>query len=98
MTDANNHTTVFSSLDNAKDSIDFTSWDFTGLTPEWTLENSNKRLCLKIPFSDAEVNDGTMLAFHNKVADGTYEPTITINHNYLERGEDSKYVINDYEI
>tara|TARA_R110000851_G_scaffold332327_1_gene508119 strand:- start:65 stop:448 length:384 start_codon:yes stop_codon:yes gene_type:complete len=90
--------TVFSSVDNAKSLINMANWDFTGLTPEWTLENSNKRLCVKIPFTDAEASGDEMLAFHNSVSSGDFEATITISHNHLVRDEDTKYVINDFEV
>ena len=80
-------------VDAAKAKFDFSDIDFTGLTPEWTLEDGNKTLVLKVPFTDLTA----MSAFH-----------VNMKDNWITRSADStqvmnfsisnKYVINDNEI
>ena len=54
---------VFEDVNDAKTIIDFDEFDFTGLSPEWTLENDDRTLVLKVPFTDAQAHV-EMKTFH----------------------------------
>ena len=89
---------VFDDVDEAKTIIDFDEFDFTGLSPEWTLENSDRTLVLKVPFTDAQAHV-EMKAFHENVKD-TWTVTGSIDGSTLTEilQPDNKYVIGDTEI
>lgn len=102
---------AFNDTDHAKTILDFSQVDFTGLTPEWTLENSNKTLCLKVPFSDAQAlvpgtqqQADTIKAFHTNMKDtwkvGIADATDSTLNGYggMIDNIDNKYVISDSEI
>ena len=57
-------TTTFTDVDDAKSKFSFADWDFTGRTPQYTLEDSNTTLAVTISFTDAE-SHVEMKAFHN---------------------------------
>ena len=83
-------------VDQAKARFDFSAIDFTGLSPEWTLEDSNQTLVLKVPFTDAQAHTD-MKVFHNNMKDTwiitTADSTLVDIPNIS-----NKYVINDIEL
>jgi hypothetical protein len=89
---------TFDDVDSAKGMMDFSECDFTGLSPEWTLENDDKTLVLKVPFTDAQAHV-EMKAFHENVKD-TWTVTGSIDGSTLTEilQPDNKYVIGDTEI
>ena len=57
---------TFDDVDAAKGMMDFSEWDFTGLSPVYTLEDSDTTLVVTIDFgTDLSAQD----AFHNNVKD-----------------------------
>lgn len=82
-------------VDQAKAKFDFSDIDFTGLSPEWTLEDSNQTLVLKVPFTDAQAHTD-MKVFHNNMKD-TWIIQSTDSSGYLANIS-NKYVINDSEL
>ena len=89
---------VFDDVDEAKTIIDFDEFDFTGLSPEWTLENDDKTLVLKVPFTDAQAHV-EMKTFHENVKDSWASPMATWKgHAEIAHSVDNKYVVNDTEI
>ena len=87
---------VFEDVNDAKTIIDFDEFDFTGLSPEWTLENSDRTLVLKVPFTDAQAHV-EMKAFHENVKDSWAAP-IAVGYAEIVHSVDNKYVVGDTEI
>ena len=82
-------------VDQAKASLDFSDINFTGLSPEWTLEDSNKTLVLKVPFTDAQLT--AMSNFHVAMKD-TWIIQSADSSGLIVPNISNKYVINDQEI
>ena len=87
---------VFDDVDDAKEVIDFGEYDFTGLSPEWTLENDRKMLVLKVPFTDAQAHV-EMKTFHENVRSSWTAP-MAIGYAEIVNSIDNKYVVDDTEI
>ena len=89
---------TFSDVNEAKTLISFDEVDFTGLSPEYTLEDSNRMLCLKVPFTDAQAHTD-MKTFHTNIKDNW---AITLGNDSsvisIEYAIDNKYIVNDNEI
>ena len=88
---------TFSDVNDAKTVIILDEVDFTGLSPEYTLEDSNRMLCLKVPFTDFQAHRD-MKTFHNNMKDNW---KITLGNDDVIRIEyaiDNKYIVNDNEI
>ena len=88
---------TFSDVNEAKTLISFDEVDFTGLSPEYTLEDSNRMLCLKVPFTDAQAHTD-MKTFHNNMKDNwsiplDYDSSVIS----VEYAIDNKYIVNDNE-
>ena len=60
---------TFSDVDEAKSLIDQGDWDFTGLSPVYSLEESDTTMVITIPFADSEAGRTAQNAFHNNVKD-----------------------------
>jgi len=96
---------VFDDVDDAKEVIDFGEYDFTGLSPEWTLENDRKMLVLKVPFTDAQAHV-EMKAFHANLTSDTWNAKLADvgdldrwdGHSEIVYSIDNKYVVGDTEI
>jgi hypothetical protein len=58
---------TFSDVDDAKGTVDYGGWDFTGLSPVFTLEDSNKTFVITVDFADSEAGRTAQLAFHTHV-------------------------------
>ena len=84
---------VFDDVDEAKTIIDFDEFDFTGLSPEWTLENSDRTLVLKVPFTDAQAHV-EMKAFHENVKD-SWAAQLAEGYSEIVHSVDNKYVVGD---
>ena len=87
---------VFDDVDEAKTIIDFDEFDFTGLSPEWTLENDDKTLVLKVPFTDAQAHV-EMKTFHENVRSSWAAP-MAEGYSEIVHSVDNKYVVGDTEI
>jgi hypothetical protein len=87
---------VFEDVNDAKTIIDFDEFDFTGLSPEWTLENDDKTLVLKVPFTDAQAHV-EMKAFHENVKD-SWAAQLAEGYSEIVHSVDNKYVVGDTEI
>ena len=87
---------VFDDVDDAKTIIDFDEFDFTGLSPEWTLENDDKTLVLKVPFTDAQAHV-EMKAFHTNVR-SSWAVAMAEGYSEIVNSVDNKYVVGDTEI
>jgi hypothetical protein len=60
----------YTGVDNAKSKYTgFSDWDFTGLSPVWSLEDDNTTLVVTIPFPDTKDGRTAQDAFHNNVKD-----------------------------
>ena len=88
---------TFSDVNNAKSVILFDAVNFTGLSPEYTLEDSNRMLCLKVPFTDAQAHI-EMKTFHTNMKDNWKIDLANGEYARIEFSVDNKYVINDSEI
>jgi len=60
---------TFDDIDAAKDIMDLGDWDFTGLSPVYSLEDSDTTMVITIPFADSEDGRTAQDAFHNNVKD-----------------------------
>ena len=60
---------TFNDIDHAKDLIDFSEIDFTGLSPVYSLEDSDTMLVITIPFADSTAGRTAQDAFHNNMKD-----------------------------
>ena len=60
---------TFSDVDDAKSSWTIGDWDFTGLSPVYSLEDSDTTMVITIPFADSEAGRTAQDAFHNNVKD-----------------------------
>lgn len=60
---------TFTDVDEAKSLIDQGDWDFTGLSPVYSLEESDTTMVITIPFADSEAGRTAQDAFHNNVKD-----------------------------
>ena len=87
---------TFDDVDEAKTLINFDEFDFTGLSPEWTLENSDRTLVLKVPFTDAQAHV-EMKAFHENVR-SSWAAALAVGYAEIVYSVDNKYVIGDTEI
>ena len=87
---------TFDDVDEAKTLINFDEFDFTGLSPEWTLENDDKTLVLKVPFTDAQAHV-EMKTFHENVRSSWAAP-IAVGYAEIVHSVDNKYVVGDTEI
>ena len=87
---------VFEDVNDAKTIIDFDEFDFSGLSPEWTLENDDKTLVLKVPFTDAQAHV-EMKTFHENVRSSWTAP-IAVGYAEIVHSVDNKYVVGDTEI
>ena len=73
---------TFDDVDAAKGMMDFSEWDFTGLSPVYTLEDSGTTLVLTIDFgTDLDAQD----AFHNNVKDTWPTASVNPGEEYLPR-------------
>ena len=72
---------TFSNVDDAKSIVNYDGWDFTGLSPVFTLENSNKTFVITVDFPDSEAGRTAQEAFHTNVKD-TDSWVITANSPY----------------
>ena len=68
---------TFDDVDGAKDIVDFSECDFTGLSPVYSLEDSDTTLVLTIPFADTADGRTAQDAFHNNMKD-TWSVTATL--------------------
>ena len=84
---------TFDDVDSAKGMMDFSECDFTGLSPEWTLENDDKTLVLKVPFTDAQAHV-EMKAFHENVKD-SWAAQLAEGYSEIVHSVDNKYVVGD---
>ena len=87
-------TTTFTDVDHAKTLLTFDNWNFTGRTPQWTLEDSNQTLALTIFFTDAEAHR-EMKTFHENVKDNW--PVIAID-GVVNYNINNAYIINNTPI
>lgn len=60
---------TFDDVDSAKGMMDFSECDFTGLSPVYSLEDSDKTLVVTIPFADTADGRTAQDAFHNNMKD-----------------------------
>ena len=60
---------TFDDVDSAKGMLDFSECDFTGLSPVYSLEDSDTTLVVTIPFADSDAGRTAQDAFHNNVKD-----------------------------
>ena len=60
---------TFDDIDAAKDIMDHGDWDFSGLSPVYSLEDSDTTMVITIPFADSEDGRTAQDAFHNNVKD-----------------------------
>jgi len=67
---------TFDDVDAAKGMMDFSEWDLTGLSPVYSLEDSDTTLVLTIPFADTADGRTAQDAFHNNMKD-TWSLTAT---------------------
>ena len=67
---------TFSDVDDAKSIMDHGDWDFTGLSPVYSLEDSDTMLVITIPFADSTAGRTAQDAFHNNMKD-TWSLTAT---------------------
>ena len=67
---------TFDDVDAAKVIVDFSECDFTGLSPVYSLEDSDTTLVLTIPFADTADGRTAQDAFHNNMKD-TWSLTAT---------------------
>ena len=73
---------TFDNVDAANDILDLSGWDFTGLSPVYTLEDSGTTLVLTIDFgTDLDAQD----AFHNNVKDTWDTASVNEGEEYLPR-------------
>jgi hypothetical protein len=73
---------TFDNVDAANDILDLSGWDFTGLSPVYTLEDSGTTLVLTIDFgTDVDAQD----AFHNNVKDTWPTASVNPGEEYLPR-------------
>ena len=84
---------VFEDVNDAKTIIDFDEFDFSGLSPEWTLENDDKTLVLKVPFTDAQAHV-EMKAFHENVKD-SWAAQLAEGYSEIVHSVDNEYVVGD---
>ena len=68
---------TFSDVDDAKSIMDHGDWDFTGLSPVYSLEDSDTMLVITIPFADSTAGRTAQDAFHNNMKD-TWSVTATL--------------------
>ena len=73
---------TFNDIDHAKDLIDFSEIDFTGLSPVYSLEDSDTMLVITIPFADSTAGRTAQDAFHNNMKD-TWTVTGSIDGSTL---------------
>jgi hypothetical protein len=66
------------------------------ISPEWTLENSDRTLVLKVPFTDAQAHV-EMKAFHENVKD-SWAAQLAEGYSEIVHSVDNKYVVGDTEI
>ena len=66
------------------------------ISPEWTLENSDRTLVLKVPFTDAQAHV-EMKTFHENVRSSWVAP-IAVGYAEIVHSVDNKYVVDDTEI
>tara|TARA_R110002153_G_scaffold39405_3_gene113491 strand:+ start:195 stop:560 length:366 start_codon:yes stop_codon:yes gene_type:complete len=60
---------TFDDVDSAKGMLDFSECDFTGLSPVYSLEDSDTTLVVTIPFADSDAGRTAQDAFHNNMKD-----------------------------
>ena len=60
---------TFDDVDSAKGMMDFSECDFTGLSPVYSLEDSDTTLVVTIPFADSDAGRTAQDAFHNNMKD-----------------------------
>ena len=60
---------TFDNVNAAKGMMDFSECDFTGLSPVYSLEDSDKTLVVTIPFADTADGRTAQDAFHNNMKD-----------------------------
>ena len=60
---------TFDDVDAAKVIVDFSECDFTGLSPVYSLEDSDTTLVVTIPFADSDAGRTAQDAFHNNMKD-----------------------------
>lgn len=72
---------TFSDVDDAKAIVNYDGWDFTGLSPVFTLEDSDKTFVITVEFPDSEAGLTAQEAFHTNVKE-TDSWVITANSPY----------------
>ena len=72
---------TFDDVDSAKGMLDFSECDFTGLSPVYSLEDSDTTLVVTIPFADSDAGRTAQDAFHNNVKDTWDYPTAVSPYN-----------------
>ena len=60
---------TFDNVNAAKGMMDFSECDFTGLSPVYSLEDSDTTLVVTIPFADTADGRTAQDAFHNNMKD-----------------------------
>ena len=60
---------TFDDVDSAKGMMDFSECDFTGLSPVYSLEDSDTTLVVTIPFANTADGRTAQDAFHNNMKD-----------------------------
>ena len=73
---------TFDDVDSAKGMMDFSECDFTGLSPVYSLEDSDTTLVVTIPFADSDAGRTAQDAFHNNMKD-TWTVTGSIDGSTL---------------
>ena len=92
---------TFSDVAEAKTIIDFSGWDFTGLSPVYTLEDSDQTLVVTIPFPDTEAGITAMNNFkENTKNNSAWQTVYTASAPYTGiSGEISNtYIVNDVDL
>ena len=72
---------TFDDVDSAKGMMDFSECDFTGLSPVYSLEDSDTTLVVTIPFANTADGRTAQDAFHNNVKDTWGYPTAVSPYN-----------------
>ena len=60
---------TFDDVDAAKGMMDFSEWDLTGLSPVYSLEDTDTTLVVTIPFANTADGRTAQDAFHNNTKD-----------------------------
>jgi len=93
---------TFDDVDAAKGMMDFSELDFTGLSPVYSLEDTDTTLVVTIPFANTADGRTAQDAFHNNMKD-TWTTTgsidgSTINHDFAPSNKFTVTSIKDGEV